>query len=95
MGHGRNWFARRDGPSGHGAAGAAPSGPNFEASAKVYGAVVIAKGHENEASLYAAPGNSSIKSGFYIGPADLISVNIEPINYKTPPQEVYLNIDFQ
>jgi hypothetical protein len=57
-----------------------------------FGAALIAKGHEMDDILYAAP-NSSIKSGFWVGQRDGMMAQIEAINYRNAPQDVYLSID--
>lgn len=57
-----------------------------------FGAAMIAKGHEMDDILYAAP-NSTIKSGFWVGPKDGMFAQIEAINYRNTPRDVYLSID--
>jgi hypothetical protein len=56
------------------------------------GGVLISKGHENEPTMYAAPG-AQFKSGFWIGKNDAITANVEAINYRNQQREVYLSID--
>jgi hypothetical protein len=56
------------------------------------GGVLISKGHENEPTMYAVPG-APFKSGFWLGKNDAITANVEAINYKNEPREVYLSID--
>jgi hypothetical protein len=75
-----------------GAFGAAKSGLPGSSVARGVGGVLISKGHENEATMYAAPG-APFKSGFWLGKNDAITANVEAINYKNEPREVYLSID--
>jgi hypothetical protein len=60
--------------------------------ARGVGGVLISKGHENQPTMYAAPG-APFKSGFWLGRTDAITANVEAINYKNEPREVYLSID--
>ena len=57
-------------------------------------ATLIAKGHEEGAIFYSPP-NNTIKSGFWMDKNDIISSNVEAINYKNEPQDVYLAIDYE
>jgi hypothetical protein len=77
-----------------GAPGGGPKGPASKGGLPVrgIGGVLISKGHENEPTMYAAPG-ATFKSGFWIGKNDAITANVEAINYKNEPQEVYISID--
>jgi hypothetical protein len=72
--------------------GGAKGGLPTSSSTRAIGGVLISKGHENDPTMYAAPG-ASFKSGFWLGKNDAITANVEAINYKNESREVYLSID--
>jgi hypothetical protein len=59
-------------------------------------AIFLAKGNEGDTSIYAPLNNSRIKSGYWIGKNEKLSVIVELVNYKTVPRnDAYFSIDLE
>jgi hypothetical protein len=74
------------------AAAQAAGGPIQKRQGLGFGSILVVKGHEDDAILYAPP-NNAFKSGNWFGEKPGLVANIEAINYRNYPQEVYLSID--
>jgi hypothetical protein len=70
----------------------AGGGPIQKRQGLGFGSILVVKGHEDNAILYAPP-NNTFKSGSWFGEKPTLVANIEAINYRNYPQEVYLSID--
>jgi hypothetical protein len=77
---------------GNAAAAQAAGGPIQKRQGLGFGSILVVKGHEDNAILYSPP-NDAFKSGNWFGENPGLTANIEAINYRNHPQEVYLSID--
>jgi hypothetical protein len=74
------------------AAALAAGGPIQKRQGLGFGSILVVKGHEDDPILYAPP-NNAFKSGNWFGENPGLTANIEAINYRNYPQDVYLSID--
>jgi hypothetical protein len=70
----------------------AAGGPIQKRQGLGFGSILVVKGHEDNAILY-SPSSNTFKSGNWFGENPGLTANIEAINYRDYPQDVYLSID--